>query len=62
MTEAEWLAGYDPRAMLVHLCGTKRRRKHPSERKLRLFTVACARPVWADITDGEPLTAGRGKS
>jgi hypothetical protein len=37
MTEAEWLAFDDPRRMLAFLRGKA------SERKLRLFAVACTR-------------------
>ena len=40
MTEAEWLRCQEPRPMLAFL-GPK-----PSERKLRLFAVACCRRVW----------------
>jgi hypothetical protein len=40
MTEAEWLACGDPEAMLQHV------RKKASQRKLRLFAVACCRQVW----------------
>ena len=45
MTEAEWMACTDPRLMLKLLRG------RASERKLRLFLVACARTVWDQITD-----------
>jgi hypothetical protein len=40
MTEAEWLVCYDPEVMLRHI------RKKASQRKLRLFAVACCRQVW----------------
>jgi hypothetical protein len=46
MTEAEWLAATDPKPMLDHLQPT-----HPSDRKLRLFVVACLRGMWRFLTD-----------
>lgn len=56
MTEAEWLASDDPAAMLA--VATRDRRNEPSEhdrhvsdRKLRLFAVACCRQVWHLLTD-----------
>lgn len=59
MTEQEWLASEDPRAMLeyVRSLGT-----HPrsgsldaaSDRKLRLFACGCCRQVWENLTDGSP--------
>ncbi|VTR94612.1 unnamed protein product [Gemmata massiliana] len=45
MTEAEWLACEDPIRMLTFLDSCT------AERKLRLFTVACARLVWDHFTD-----------
>src|SRR5262245_29966110 len=39
LTEAEWLSGSGPRALLGHL-GDR-----ASERKLRLFAVACCRRI-----------------
>jgi hypothetical protein len=47
MTEAEWLAGTDPEAMLEFLRGTA------SERKLRLFAGACCRQVWSMLANQE---------
>ncbi len=45
MTEAEWLACNDPKAMLKFL-GDR-----ASERKLRLFACACCRHVWHLLID-----------
>jgi hypothetical protein len=45
MTEAEWRACEDPDAMLGYLRGK------PSERKLRLFALACCRRIDQLITD-----------
>lgn len=42
MTEAEWLTGEDSRAMSLHIV-------KGSARKLRLFAVACARRVPAEL-------------
>ena len=57
MTEAEWLTSSDPVAMLAflqHGKGTKqpwRNWGRISQRKLRLFAVACCRSVWHLLTD-----------
>lgn len=47
MTEAEWNASVDPLPMMAHL----RHRKRITERKTRLWGVACARQAWGLLTD-----------
>jgi hypothetical protein len=48
MTEAEWLAAADPAPMFAFL----RESGRASERKLRLFAVACCRRVWLRTEKG----------
>ena len=51
MTELEWLASTDPAPMLAYLRG------RASDRKLRLFAVACCQRVWQLLTDGRSRQA-----
>ena len=45
MNERDWSACTDPTVMLNHLRG------RASERKLRLFAVACCRHIWDLLPD-----------
>jgi hypothetical protein len=47
VTESEWLASKDPTAMLEFL----RNSEKASDRKLRLFAVACCRSIWPWFED-----------
>jgi hypothetical protein len=51
MTEQGWFDAQEPEVLLRSLgC-------HPSQRKLRLFAVACCRRIWEALTDGRSRQA-----
>src|SRR5262245_34250823 len=60
MTEAEWLEGADPDAMIDHLAGLGHGRTGAGKRRLRLFACACCRRVWPrlDAESREAVEAG----
>jgi hypothetical protein len=47
VTESEWLASTNPQAMLAFMRDSGR----ASDRKLRLFAVACCRRIWSLFSD-----------
>jgi hypothetical protein len=51
MTEAEWLAAQKPELMLKFV------QEVASDRKLRLFAIACCRQVWPLLTDARSQRA-----
>jgi hypothetical protein len=53
MTETDWLSSTDPLPMLTFLQDSKKL----SERKARLFAVACCRRIWRLMEDGRTRTA-----
>jgi hypothetical protein len=56
VTEAEWLACDDPEKMLEFLRGKA------SDRKLRLFAVACCRRTWSLVEDDRKRMVANGRS
>jgi hypothetical protein len=68
MTEADWLTCSHPESMLNFLSRESMARRRTSDRKLRLFAVACCRRIWQliagahsqrAVTVGERLADGQ---
>jgi hypothetical protein len=53
MNQHQWVSATEPQAMLAFLRGTGR----VSERKLRLWGVACCRSAWGLLTDARSCRA-----
>jgi hypothetical protein len=51
MTEAKWLAGVDPDALLKCMAALGHSRTKGGKRRLRLFGCACCRRIWPQLDD-----------